>query len=97
MTLQEKANLAKDDAFRSKVQQAVFKSAGYILADQSREFVVHKYAEHIKKNIGGAWLNMFVSAVLEDDAITAESPDNDVQYTVDANFDKLAKLHYSNI
>ena len=97
MTLQEKANLAKDDAFRSKIQQAVFKSAGYILADQSKEFVVHKYAEHIKKNIGGGWLNMFVGAVLENDAINPETADEDLQYSVDANFDKLAKLHYSNI
>lgn len=97
MTLQEKAELAQNDVFRSKIQQATFKTTGYILADDSREFISHKFAQHIQKNIGGAWLNNFVNAVLVDDTINAESNDEALQYAVDANFDKLAKIHYNNI
>ncbi len=97
MTLQEKAELAQNDVFRSKIQQAVFKAANYILADSDREFISHKYAEHVQKNVGGAWLNNFVNAVLGDDNINSESPDNDLQNTVNASFDKLAKIHYNNI
>lgn len=97
MTLQEKAALAQNDDFRSKIQIAVLKSAGYILADPSREFIVQRYSTYITKNIGGGWLNNFVHAALQNDTITAESEDNDIQYAVDANFDKLAKMHYSNI
>lgn len=97
MTLQEKATLAQDNDFRSKIQIAVLRSARFILANEAKEFIVRKFAEYVTKNIGGGWLNNFVHEVLGDDTITPESTDANLQYVVDANFDKLAKLHYSNI
>ena len=96
-TLAERALLAQDNDFRSKVQAGVIKSSSYILADPSREFVVQKYAKHVSNNIGGTWINNFVHAVLVDGTINAETSDENLQYAIDANFDKLAKLHYENI
>ena len=97
MTLQEKATLAQDENFRAKIQIAALKSAVYVLADPAREYIAHRFATYVTKNIGGSWLNNFVHVVLQNDTITATSEDNDIQYAVDANFDKLAKMHYSNI
>ena len=96
-TLEQRATLAQDDAFRRKVQAGVIKSASYILADPTREFISHKYAKHVSNNIGGTWINNFVHAILVDGTIDGTTEDIDFQYAIDANFDKMAKLHYANI
>ncbi len=96
-TLEQRATLAQDDAFRRKVQAGVIKSATYILADPAREFVSHRYAKHVSNNIGGGWLNSYVNAILIDGTIDDTTTDENLQYAIDANFDKMAKLHYANI
>lgn len=43
------------------------------------------------------WLDAFINTLLSLDTITAESLDADITYAVDANFEKMAELHYANI
>lgn len=97
MTYTEKATLAQDNDFRSKIQIAATITAGDKLADDNSPFIVRKYAAHISNNIGGGWLNTMVYYVLANPAIEAAATDADIQFTINENFEKLAEAHYANI
>lgn len=97
MTLSEKATLSQDNEFRGRIQMAGLIAAGDLLADSAQPFIVKKYASHVVNNIGGSWLNTMVHQVLANPAITGDSIDGDIQFTVNSNFNKLAEAHYTNI
>lgn len=97
MTYTERAELAQDNDFRSKIQVAAIMSASTLMDDETKPFIVRKYASHISNNIGGSWLNTMVYQVLANPAIEATATDADIQFTINTAFEKLAEAHYSNI
>lgn len=95
MTLQEQSQLAQDNEFRGRVQTAVLKAAGQLLGNPAQEFIVHKYAEHVKSNIGGSWLNNYVYLLVN--SFNTDPTDVELQNEVNGNFPTMAKNHYRNI
>lgn len=76
---------------------AVLTAANERLASANEPFIVRKYAQHIANNIGERWLNNFVYQILANPAITNESSDSDILFTINQNFEQLAEAHYNNI
>lgn len=96
MNLIDKANLAQDADFRAKVQTAVIKSSADLLNDSSQEFITHQFAKHVRNNIGGNWLNIFVQMVVRD--LTSATPDDtDIVNAINGNYFTVAKEFYRNI
>ena len=97
MSLTDRMALANDNDFRTKVLIASVQLADTKLTAGTDEFFVLKYAQHIKGNPTGGWLNQMVYEVLSNPGIAANPTDSDIEYTVSQRFESAAKLHYANV
>ena len=95
MTNIERYQLAENADFRLKVNVASISAAGDILAGVDRSPYLINYAQIIISNPDGqGWLNALSHGVVSNVAITDESSDGDIQFTVNSIFTKYAKAYY---
>lgn len=95
MTNIERHQLAENADFRLKVNVASISAAVDILAGVDRSPYLINYAQIIISNPDGqGWLNALSHGVVSNVAITEESSDGDIQFTVNSIFTKYAKAYY---
>lgn len=87
--------MAENADFRLKVNVASISAAGDILAGVDRSPYLINYAQIIISNPDGqGWLNALSHGVVSNVAITDESSDGDIQFTLNSIFTKYAKAYY---
>jgi len=91
MSLLDQYALANNPEFRQKVRTATIISANQIAAAIDQPTWNYTFANEVIKNPNGGWIDSMVFQVVANPAITAESPDGDIQFTVNSNFEKVAK------
>lgn len=91
-TYQERAQLARDPAFRGRVAFAMIEAASATLADTTALSVRnYRFAGRILLEPASPFfLDQFTYAVLTNPVINGESTDNDIAFTVNSQFAKLA-------
>jgi hypothetical protein len=99
MTFLEQIELAEDGEFQARVRQAAITAAAAIMADQPdntpQAIAAHalraKLALEVLRN-PSAWARPIAAAVVTNAAVTAESTDSDLQWTVNSLWDALAGI-----
>lgn len=90
-TLYTKDTLANNAIFRVRVKSATIIAANNIAADTSQKDYTLSFANKVISNPDGGWINAMTYQVVANPAITYGSSDGDIQFTVNSNFDKVAK------
>lgn len=95
MGFSESAALAKAEPFRERVRCAVVKSAIAIMAEEpsglgAKDEKRGILATRILQDAAASLLDAFCYAVVHNVAIDANSPDNDIEFTVNSVFDAIA-------
>ncbi len=86
-----KDTLAVNQVFRQRVKSATIIAANNLAADTSQPSYILSYANKIITNPDGGWISSITYQVVANPAITYNSTDSDIQFTVNSNFDKCAK------
>lgn len=95
MNFLETSELAQNFDFRTRVKMASMKAAGDILADPSQDMYKRLFSQLIvAEPDNSAWLTTIVYQVVQNPAITPESTDSDIQFTVNSVFEKVVKSYY---
>jgi len=95
MTNIERYQLAENADFRLKVNVASISAAGDILAGVDKSPYLINYAQIIISSPDGqGWLSALSHGVVSNVAITEESSDGDIQFTLNSIFTKYAKAYY---
>ena len=91
----ETNELAVNQEFKTRVKIATLVAAGQLLAEPTTEDVVRMFAQIVISEVDGLnWLHSMCFQVVANPAISAESSDSDIQFTVNSNFEKVAKAFY---
>lgn len=97
MTFLEQIQLAEDGEFQARVRQAAITAAAQIMADQpdNTPQAIAKHALRTKLALDvlrspSAWARPIAAAVVTNVAISVESTDSDLQWTVNSLWDALA-------
>lgn len=88
MNYLEKHNLTTNNDFLARVKVASLKAAGDLLADPAQPVKVRQYAQEVINNPDGGWFRAMVFQVI---SVGADASDDDIQASVNSNFEKLAK------
>ena len=96
-SLYTKDTLAINAVFRQRVKSATIIAANNLSADTQQPPYVLLYANQIISNPDGAWVASVTYQVVANPAITFESTDNDLQFTVNSNFDKCARAYTNTL
>jgi hypothetical protein len=99
MTFLEQIEMAEDGEFQARVRQAAITAAAAIMADQpdntpqaiAKHSLRAKLALDVLRN-PSAWARPIAAAVVTNAAVTAESTDSDLQWTVNSLWDALAGI-----
>ena len=86
-----KDTLAVNAVFRQRIKSATIIAANNLAADTSQPAYILTYANKIISNPEAGWLSAMTYQVVANPAISYESTDNDLQFTVNSNFDKCAR------
>lgn len=90
-SLYTKDTLAINQVFRQRVKSATIIAANQIAASTTDSVWNYTLANEIIKNPDGGWISSMTYQVVANPAISYESSDGDIQFTVNANFEKVAK------
>ena len=90
-SLYTKDTLAVNAVFRQRVKSATIIAANQLAADTTQPVYVLSYANKIISKPDADWIGSMVYQVVSNPAITYESSDGDIQFTVNSNFDKCAR------
>jgi len=90
-TLYTKDTLAVNQVFRQRVKSATIIAANNLAADTSQPGYISSYANKIITNPDGGWISAMTYQIVANPAISYESSDNDIQFTVNSNFEKCAR------
>ena len=88
-TFLEQAELARSDDFRVRVQQAIVKASVAIGAEELPDYRRASYSTQVLNN-PDYYAQKFVFGVASNATITAESTDNDIEFTVNSMFNAYA-------
>jgi len=95
MDFKQRYELAENGDFQIKVKGAVTKTAIAKLNEDNLPKHLINYSQLIiNKPNGNEWVSPISHLVTSNVAITEDSTDNDIEYTVAINFEKLAKAYY---
>ncbi len=86
-------DLATFQPFRKRVQVAVVKLAHYVIETEVLETEHHDKREYLARLIlqnADQWAGVFAMSVVTNPAITLESTDSDIEYTVNVMFNTHA-------
>jgi len=90
MGFQEMYALTQNDTLKAKVRMAGIKAATAVLNDPGRSDE-HRYCNLvIKEPMSDYWLNQMMFSVVTNPVINQDSPDDDVEFQVNAVFQDLA-------
>lgn len=92
-TLYEQDTLAANPVFRQRVKSATINAANQISADLNQPSWSLTYANEIIKNPDGGWIAGMTFQVVANPVIDYNSPDDAIQFTVNSNFEKVAKAY----
>lgn len=90
-SLYTKDTLAANQVFRQRVKSATIIAANQISASTTEPYWNYSYANEVIKNPDGGWISSMTYQVVSNPAITYESSDGDIQFTVNSNFEKVSK------
>lgn len=90
-SLYTKDTLAVNQVFRQRVKSATIIAANQISASVSEPSWNYSLANEVIKNPDGGWISSMTYQVVANPAISYESSDGDIQFTVNSNFEKVAK------
>lgn len=90
-SLYTKDTLAVNQVFRQRVKSATIIAANQIAASTTDSVWNYTLANEIIKNPDGGWISSMTYQVVANPAISYESSDGDIQFTVNSNFEKVAK------
>lgn len=94
-SLETAYNLAQNDTFQTRVKMATLKASNDILSGADRTQWLINYAQLIVTSpTGNGWINAVSFGVTTNVAISRESSDGDIQFTVNSIFNKYAKAYY---
>jgi len=93
MSLTDQFALANNETFKSKVRTATIIAANQISADTTQPTWNYSYANEVIKNPNGGWIDGMTFQVVAIPAITEGSSDSDIQFTINSNFEKVAKAY----
>jgi len=97
-TFKERNELAQNTEFRDKVKIAANIAANDLLADPQQPLRVRQYAGMVVSNAdGNEWLSAISYGVVANPAISAESTDSDIQFTVNSIMVKYAYAYYREL
>lgn len=96
-SLYTKDTLAVNQVFRQRVKSATIIAANQIATDTTQETWTLQFANEVIKNPDGGWIAAITYQVVANPAITYESSDGDIQFTVNSNFEKVARSYYGVI
>jgi menaquinone-dependent protoporphyrinogen IX oxidase len=91
MSLTDQFALANNADFKNKTRTATIIAANQISADGSQPSWSLIYANEVIRNPNGGWIDGMTFQVVANPAITEGSSDSDIQFTVNSNFEKVAK------
>jgi len=91
MSLTDQYALANDPVFKTKIRTATTTAANQIAASTTEESWNYAYANEVIKNPNGGWVDAMAFQVVANPVITIDSPDGDIQFAVNSNFEKCAK------
>lgn len=83
--------LAANPVFKQRVKSATINAANQIAADLDQPYWSLQYANEIIKNPDGGWISGMTFQVVANPVIEYTSPDDAIQFTVNSNFEKVAK------
>lgn len=89
--LYSKDTLAVNQVFRQRVKSATIIAANQLAADTSQLSYLLSYCNQIITNPDGGWIASMAYQVVSNPAITYDSSDGDIQFTVNSNMDKVAR------
>lgn len=90
MSFQDTYELTQNEAIRTKVKMATIKAAHAVLGAPERQDEFPFCYLIIKEPESEYWLNQVVYSVVSNPAISAESTDQDVEFTVNSVFGRHA-------
>jgi hypothetical protein len=94
-TSAERDSVAQTAPFQKKVRMATLKAANNILADPQQAVYTLNYGQVIiSEPTGAGWLNALSYGCMSNPAINYDSPDSDIEFTVNSLFVKYAKAYY---
>jgi hypothetical protein len=93
-SLYSQDTLVNNSVFRQRVKAATEYAANQIAASNGDSIWKYRYANLVIANPDGGWLSAMTYQVVANPAISAESSDGDIQFTVNSNFDKVSKAQY---
>lgn len=90
-SLYTKDTLAVNQVFRQRVKSATIIAANQLAADTTQKSYLLTYCNQIINNPDGGWISAMSYQVVSNPAITYNSSDGDIQFTVNSNMDKCAR------
>lgn len=90
-TLFTKDTLANNAVFRQRVKSATIIAANQLAADTSQPQYIYTYCNTVINSPDGGWISAITYQVVANPAISYESSDGDIQFTVNSNIDKCAR------
>lgn len=90
-SLYTKDTLANNAVFRQRVKSATLIAANQLAADTTQPTYIYNYVNEIIDNPDGGWISAMTYQVVSNPAISYESNDGDIQFTVNSNIDKCAR------
>lgn len=89
--------LANNPLFRQRVKSANINAANQIAADTSQANYVLQYANVVINAPDGGWISAMTYQVVANPVINYGSPDGDIQFAVNSNFEKVARAYFNVI
>lgn len=103
MAYTAQATLAADQAFRDKVRVALATAAVAVMGEAVGEYSDTEFGKRqalahsvLTSAASGMWLEAFVWGTVANVAITSESLDSDIQFTVDALWGDMAGVRITD-
>lgn len=96
-TLYTKDTLAVNQVFRQRVKSATIVAANQIATDTTQASWTLQFANEVIKNPDGGWIAAITYQVVANPVISYESSDNDIQFAVNSNFEKVARSYFGSI
>ena len=94
-TVNERDSVTNTIAFQKKVKLKALSAANDLLADTAQAEHTKRYAQLIiTEPTGNGWLTALSYGVMNNPAINYNSPESDIQFTINSIFIKYAKAYY---
>lgn len=99
MTFLEQVELAENGEFQARIRQAAITAATAIMADRPantpQAIATHALRTRLALDVlrnPTTWARAFAAAVVTNNAVSAQSSDSDLQWTVNSLWDALAGI-----